>query len=237
MKKPLPRFSTITICPNCGRKFKAGRFRFRPRIECPACGLIIRYKDLGKSWRFYILLSICAIIILIPLLYAAEFLYGRIAWHQALLALAAAAILFIMFEMRVFAAIDAAQIRKLSDNKSGVTFSYGNIMILNKMVVYTKDICIAVARLESDYEKFFNDRATKDAITAHLLKISELAGKLTDDFKSSHADMEWDIVASIKDKTDPDHGSIDAESLWNIAVYIPELKKYCESIINSEGKI
>lgn len=65
-----------------------------------------------------------------------------------------------------------------------------------------------------------------------LLQIGELAGKLTDEFKAEYGKMPWRDIISIRNRAAHAYESVDVEILWNIAVInIPDLKSYCESII------
>jgi len=108
-----------------------------------------------------------------------------------------------------------------------------NIAILKKIIQYSKEISGTIERFELDYDKFKNDYVVKNAIAMCILQIGELAGKLTDEFKSAYNKMKWRDIVSIRNRTAHAYGTMDTEILWKTATdKIPGLKDYCENIIN-----
>ncbi|MDR0460955.1 MAG: DUF86 domain-containing protein [Nitrososphaerota archaeon] len=106
-----------------------------------------------------------------------------------------------------------------------------NIVILNKIIKYADQINKTIARFNLDYDKFENDYVMKNAISMCLLQIGELAGKLTDEFKTEYNQMPWRDIISIRNRVAHNYGNMDTKILWDIATKdIPELKKYCETI-------
>jgi len=84
-----------------------------------------------------------------------------------------------------------------------------------------------------DYEKFKSDYVIKNAISMCVLQIGELAGKLTDGFKTSYNEMPWRDIIAIRHRMAHAYENVDLELLWKTALNnIPELKVYCEKIID-----
>ena len=110
-----------------------------------------------------------------------------------------------------------------------------DIDIINKILKYIDEINGTVSRFELDFEKFENDYVMKNAISMCLLQIGELSGSLTDEFKTEHKKMPWRQIIAVRNRAAHGYGSMDLEILWDIVTNdIPDLKEYCESIINSQ---
>ncbi|MCL2056444.1 MAG: DUF86 domain-containing protein [Oscillospiraceae bacterium] len=108
--------------------------------------------------------------------------------------------------------------------------------ILKKIVQYSNEVKGTIERLELDLCKFKNDYIAKNAIAMCVLQIGELAGNLTDEFKTTYSKMPWRDIISMRNRAAHAYGSLDMEILWGIAVKnIPELKAYCEKILSDKS--
>jgi uncharacterized protein with HEPN domain len=77
----------------------------------------------------------------------------------------------------------------------------------------------------------------KNSISMCLLQIGELAGKLTDEIKAEYSEIVWRDIIAVRNRAAHAYGSMDMEILWDIATNdIPELKTYCENIIEEKEK-
>jgi len=65
-------------------------------------------------------------------------------------------------------------------------------------------------------------------------QISELVGRLTNDFKTENAGIPWHKIHVMRNSVAHKHGSIDFEIVWFAATKsIPELKTFCKSYLVS----
>ena len=110
--------------------------------------------------------------------------------------------------------------------------------IMSKIVQYAEEICGTITRFDLDLEKFSSDYVAKNAIAMCILQVGELVGKLTDEFKATHAGMPWRDIVSMRNRTAHAYSSMDVEFIWKTAVLrIPELRAYCESIVRDFDEI
>lgn len=59
----------------------------------------------------------------------------------------------------------------------------------------------------------------------NFLVIGEMVMKLSDDFKDTHPELEWNKIKGFRNKVPHDYFGIDAEEVWQIAKNkIPDLK-------------
>jgi len=108
-----------------------------------------------------------------------------------------------------------------------------DIIILKKIVQYIDEINGTVSRFGLNLDNFKSDYVAKNAIAMCILQIGELVGNLTDEFKSSHGKIPWRDIVAMRNIAAHAYGSIDMEMLWTtVTDRVPELKAYCESIIN-----
>ena len=112
-----------------------------------------------------------------------------------------------------------------------------NIVLLKRIVKYSNEISGTITRFELDFDKLSNDYIARNAIAMCILQVGELAGHLTDEFKAAHNKVVWRDFIAVRNKSAHAYWTMDSEFLWDIATdRIPELKEYCESIIEEKEK-
>jgi len=111
-----------------------------------------------------------------------------------------------------------------------------NITILTKIVQYTDEVSGTISRFGLDLDKFKSDYVAKNAIAMSILQIGELVGSLTEEFRLTYNKMPWRDIKALRNVAAHAYGNMDMEILWVIAtVNVPELKSYCESIIEENA--
>jgi len=107
-----------------------------------------------------------------------------------------------------------------------------NIFVLRRIVQYSNEIIETISRFDLDFNKFQNDNVMKNAIAMCVLQIGELSNNLTDEFKIKHDKILWKEFVLIRNKAAHNYWNFHAKILWDISTdRVPELKQYCESII------
>lgn len=107
-----------------------------------------------------------------------------------------------------------------------------NIDVLKHMIRYCDQIEETIERFGREYDVFLKDNVYKNAVALCVLQIGELTTKLTDAFKAVYTAVPWVQIKAMRNMVAHNYGHIDAEILWEtIESDIPELKKYCESIL------
>ena len=106
-------------------------------------------------------------------------------------------------------------------------------IVLKKIIQYADEIGITIERLNLTQDIFANDFIAKNAISMCVLQIGELVGKLSDEFKLKNNKMPWREIKAMRNIAAHNYGEIDIDILWETAISdIPNLKEYCERIIN-----
>ena len=107
-----------------------------------------------------------------------------------------------------------------------------NISILNHIVGYCEQIEETIYRFGNDYDVFSTDAIYRNAAALCVLQIGELAGKLTDEFRTAHPGAPWRQIRGMRNIVAHSYGTVDPEVTWEILTEdIPKLKAYCHQII------
>ena len=105
-------------------------------------------------------------------------------------------------------------------------------IIVKKLLKYTHQVAETIEIMDLDYEKFKNDFIARNAISMCILQISELANKLTQEFKTSYSTIPWRAIISMRNRMAHDYDESDIEMIWNTAIEdIVNLSNYCRSIL------
>jgi uncharacterized protein with HEPN domain len=77
----------------------------------------------------------------------------------------------------------------------------------------------------SSADEFDNDHLIFDATMMNFVVIGEMVKKLSDDFKNTHPELEWNKIKGFRNIVAHDYFGIDAEEVWQIVRNkIPGLK-------------
>lgn len=110
-----------------------------------------------------------------------------------------------------------------------------NISILEHIVSYCDQIEQTIIRFGNDYALFSTDPIYRNATALCILQIGELVGKLTDEFRAQHPAVPLRQIRGMRNIVAHSYGSVDSVTTWEIITDdIPDLKKYCLLIIESQ---
>jgi len=111
-------------------------------------------------------------------------------------------------------------------------------LILTKIIKNSNEINETISFFNLDFNKLKCDHIAKNAIAMCVLQIGELVTKMTVEFKQKYTGMPWKDIIGMRTIVAHTYGSVDMDILWKIAtVNIPDLKTYCEKILNEkDGK-
>ena len=113
-----------------------------------------------------------------------------------------------------------------------------DIKALIKIVQHSVEVKETIEIFDLDFDSFKKNHVVKNAIAMCILQIGELSGKLTDEFKSTHTEIPWQYITATRNRLAHDYERADMQILWDAAsISVPELKLYCENIVNKNKKI
>ncbi len=67
-----------------------------------------------------------------------------------------------------------------------------------------------------DFNDFLNDRKTRKAVVKNIEIIGEAAKNVPDDIKACHPDIEWRVIAGMRDRLVHGYFGIDYEIVWEV---------------------
>lgn len=118
-----------------------------------------------------------------------------------------------------------------------------NKSILEHILSYCNEIQTTILRFGDDLDTFFNDIDYRKSVSLSILQIGELAGKLSDEYRESTAEMPWRQIRGLRNIVAHSYGEVDFEMIFGIAHDdIDHLKSFCEhelehmELLNADGK-
>ena len=105
---------------------------------------------------------------------------------------------------------------------------------------WISDMKEAIARVEEytagiDYQEFLDDKKTQDAVVLNIGIIGEAVKKLSGEFKRLNKDIEWKVIAGMRDKLVHDYFGVNLDILWDVVESkLPELKAKLEQMNKSK---
>lgn len=102
---------------------------------------------------------------------------------------------------------------------------------MNSNTAYIKDMLENIGNLESflkgvNKEGFFSDLEKQFAVTRALEVIGEASGKLSEEYKKSHAEIDWRGLKSMRNLISHEYAYVDIDEIWKaVQTDIPDLKK------------
>ena len=111
-----------------------------------------------------------------------------------------------------------------------------DIDILGHILIYCEDIQKSVDRFGKDQEVFERDKDYRNSVCMSLLQIGELAGLLTEGFRSQTNDrMYWPAIKGMRNLLAHNYGAVDVQKVWETVMDdIPPLLQFCRENIEAE---
>ena len=111
-----------------------------------------------------------------------------------------------------------------------------DVFFLESIVEYCDRIFLALREYDIDEQKFYSNQLLQDMLAFSIIQIGENAVELSDTFTSSHPEIEWNKIIGFRNNIVHDYGDFIPEILWEaIHTKVPELRKYCASIIGLDA--
>jgi uncharacterized protein with HEPN domain len=87
--------------------------------------------------------------------------------------------------------------------------------------MFLADIVEAVDEIEEftsgmDFTAFLNDRKTRKAVVKNIEIIGEAAKHVPDEIKASYPDIQWRVIAGMRDRLTHGYFGIDYEIVWDV---------------------
>nr|VFJ45704.1 MAG: Uncharacterized conserved protein, contains HEPN domain [Candidatus Kentron sp. FM]VFJ46316.1 MAG: Uncharacterized conserved protein, contains HEPN domain [Candidatus Kentron sp. FM]VFK07292.1 MAG: Uncharacterized conserved protein, contains HEPN domain [Candidatus Kentron sp. FM] len=87
-----------------------------------------------------------------------------------------------------------------------------------------------------EYEDFFEDDKTQDAVIRNLEIMGEATKALSEEFRNEYADIPWKKIAMTRDKLIHHYFGVNTDIVWNIAkTEIPKLLPVITNILQDSN--
>ncbi len=90
-------------------------------------------------------------------------------------------------------------------------------------IEFLNDIKEAIKRIEAytkntDYEIFFKDFKTQDAVVRNIEIIGEAVKNISSDIREKYSDIEWKKIAGMRDKIIHDYFGVNWDIVWDVII-------------------
>jgi uncharacterized protein with HEPN domain len=84
-------------------------------------------------------------------------------------------------------------------------------------------------------DKFLKDETLQRAFVRSIEIIGEATKKLPEELKQNYPNIEWKVIAGMRDRLIHDYFGIDYDIVWDVVINkIPQLQKEIQQIIDTE---
>ena len=101
--------------------------------------------------------------------------------------------------------------------------------ILAHILRYCNQVETAHGDFGHSRKRFDESTTYQNAVSMCILQIGELAGHLSDRFKTEHTAIPWHKIRGMRNYVAHEYGSIDLDVVWFVATNsICDVKRFCE---------
>lgn len=108
---------------------------------------------------------------------------------------------------------------------------YNRDIVLVKQMTQTIDRIFEYIMSFDNADDFVADYKTFDATLMNFIALGETVGKLSDEFRESHSEVEWRKIYAFRNIIAHDYFGIDEEEVFGIIkTHLPKLQKELQAI-------
>ena len=97
---------------------------------------------------------------------------------------------------------------------------------------HNDDVCDVKFSSNLKKNEFLKDRFSQSAIIRELEIVGEATKNLSESFRKKYSNVEWTLIAGMRDKLIHHYFGVDLDTVWDILEYdLPNLKKEIEKIL------
>lgn len=111
---------------------------------------------------------------------------------------------------------------------------------MNRDPDYLRDILEAIAAIETyvvgGRDQFDAETMRQDAVIRRMEIIGEATKHLSSGFRARHDDIEWSMMAGMRDVLIHDYGRVNLDTVWGVIERrLPLLRRRIEAILAQDG--
>lgn len=111
--------------------------------------------------------------------------------------------------------------------------SVKDLNILEHILEYCTAIGNVHEEFGQDKSKYEKSNTYKSAIAFCLLQIGELAGKLSDEYKSIHSEIPWALIRGLRNRIVHGYENTSPDKLWDTSIDdIQGLLRFCKAALD-----
>ena len=109
-----------------------------------------------------------------------------------------------------------------------------DLRLLQHIVAYCDQVDMAAARFGRSFQIFDQDPVYRNAVALCILQIGELVGRLSEEFRDTHAQIPWRQIKLMRNIVAHRYGTVDNTITWDVVENdLPVLRTDCANILDS----
>lgn len=111
-----------------------------------------------------------------------------------------------------------------------------DLLHIENILEFCNDIFSTIDEFSIDYDSFNASTARKGVLAFFVEQIGEEANKLSPNFRQSHSEIDWKAIINFRHHIVHAYIGVIPDVLWDtVQNDIPELKNFCELILNKRN--
>ena len=103
---------------------------------------------------------------------------------------------------------------------------------IEKIIYYCDRLQEHVLTFGNSKEKYITNKQYQDACSLVIIQIGEQVGRLSDEFKNQHSDIDWTGIKGMRNVHAHDYDNVMFDVAWeSITDDVPNLREYLEELI------
>ena len=91
-----------------------------------------------------------------------------------------------------------------------------DLRLLRRIVEYCDQADMAAARFGRSFQGFDQDPVYRNAVALCILQIGELVGRLSEEFRDTHAQIPWRQIKLMRNIVAHRYGTVDNAITWDV---------------------
>jgi len=108
-----------------------------------------------------------------------------------------------------------------------------DVIYLKRTITFCNDVAKAIDFFGKDFNAFEDNSIFRHAVCMAIFQAGEIAGKLSENFRSSNPQMPWVSMKAMRNVLAHEYYHANHQTIWIVATqHVPELAEHCRRVLN-----
>ncbi|MBQ9020096.1 DUF86 domain-containing protein [Candidatus Saccharibacteria bacterium] len=111
-----------------------------------------------------------------------------------------------------------------------------DVFLLEMIITYADELKSAISDYSIDEQVIEDNASFRGMVAFFVLQIGEISRSLSDQFKEAHPEVEWGMIAGMRNTIVHSYGKILPDILWSTVISdIPKFRDFCAKQIGKDS--